>query len=369
MIEALRPDRYAALRPLFAPMDQHLAALAVLENRAPGSVFVDQPDEPEAAMVVTGRRFYLAGSPGISRFNQQLRKHFITHIYPQALEAGQSAFTLYYPDTHWEPAIAFMLQGKYPIQDGRLYYEMRDPAPDWRGRVPPGFEIRQLDASLLQESGLGNYDHLLEEMQSESPSIEHFLKHCFGFCVVGEGAIAAWCLSEYNLNGRCEVGIETMQPYRRRGFATLTACALIEHARSRGIERIGWHCWSSNTASRATAERVGFSRVMEYPAFFAWFNAAINLAVNGNMRFAQADYQGAAEWYERALQAGGDQAWIFWNAACANARLGAHQVALQRLQEAFKHGFDDRERLQASEHLENLRALPGWKTLLEQLDN
>lgn len=368
MIEALRPDCYAAVRPLFAPMDQHLAALAVLENQAPGNVFVDQPNEPEAAMVVTGWRYYLAGSPRSSKFNQQLHRHFKNHIYPQAVEAGQSAFTLYFPSTDWEPAIASMLHGKYPIQDGRLYYEMRKPAPDWRGRVPPGFVMRQLDATLLQETGLKNYDRLLEEMQSESPSIEHFLKHCFGFCLVGEGAIAAWCLSEYNLEDRCEVGIETIQPYRRRGFATLTACALIEHARFQEIGRIGWHCWGSNTASCATAESIGFSRVTEYPAFFAWFDAAINLAVNGNMRFAQADYQGAIEWYERALQAGGDQAWIFWNAACAHARLGAHKVALQRLQGAFEHGFDDVERLQNSEHLENLRAMPGWRALLEQFN-
>lgn len=369
MIEALRLDRYAAVRPLFAQMDQHLAALAVLENRAPGSVFVDQPNEPEAAMVITGRRFYLAGNPGISRFTQQLRKHFITQIYPQAVEAGQLAFTLYYPSTEWEPVIAAIFQGKNPMQDDRLYYEMRKPAPDWRGQVPPGFVMRRLDTTLLEETDLKNFDRLLEEVQSESPSLEHFLKNCFGFCLVGEGAVAAWCLSEYNLDKRCEVGIETMQPYRRRGFATLTACALIEHARMQGIERIGWHCWSSNTASRATAERVGFSRVAEYPAFFAWFDTALNLAVNGNLRFARADYQGAAEWYQRALQAGGGQAWIFWNAACANARLGVHQVAFQRLQEAFEHGFDDLERLQESEHLENLRSLPGWKSLLEQLDN
>jgi RimJ/RimL family protein N-acetyltransferase len=368
MMDALQPDHYVAVRPLFVPMDKHLAALAVLENQVPGSVFVDQPHEPEAVMVVTGRRYYLAGNSRNSRFNQQVRRHFITDIYPQAVEARQSAFTLNYPGTDWEPVIASVLQGKHPIQDRRLYYEMRKPAPDWRGQVPPGFEMRQLDATLLRESGLEHYDHLLEEMQSESPSIEHFLKHCFGFCLVGEAAIAAWCLSEYNLDGRCEVGIETMQPYRRRGFATLTACALIEHARLQGIERIGWHCWASNAASRATAESIGFNQVAEYPAFFAWFDAVINLAVNGNMRFAQADYQGAAEWYERALQAGGDQAWIFWNAACANARLGAHQVALQRLREAFEHGFDDLERLQNSEHLENLHALPGWKTLLEQLN-
>ena len=85
------------------------------------------------------------------------------------------------------------------------------------------------------------------------------------------------------------------------------------------------------------------------------------------MRFEQADYSAAAEWYERAVRAGGQQAWIFWNAACAHVQMGANELAMQRLQGAIEHGFDDLERLQESEHLESLRRLPGWKTFLEKL--
>jgi RimJ/RimL family protein N-acetyltransferase len=367
MLPALQPDRFSALSPLFSSMGKHLAARAVLEKRVPGSVFVDRIIDPEAALVCAGKRFYLAGNPHKSNFNDQLREHFNTVIYPRAIEGGQAAFTLYYPNTDWEPAINTILKGKFPIWDRRSYFETTGPEVSWREHIPPGFEMRQVSQALLNEPGLKHRDLLADEMRSESQSIDHFLENCFGFCLVGRGEIAAWCLSEYNLDNRCEVGIETMPTYRRRGFATLTASALIEHARRQDIGRIGWHCWSSNRASIATAERTGFSLVAEYAAVFAFFEKPINLAVNGNMRFEQADYSGAAEWYERAVRAGGQQAWIFWNAACAHARTGAHKLAMQLLQGAIEHGFDDLERLQASEHLESLRKLPGWKTFLEKL--
>ncbi len=61
-------------------------------------------------------------------------------------------------------------------------------------------------------------------MTSERPS-EDFLRRSFGQCLVHNGAIAGWCLSEYNSGPRCEVGIAVAEPYQRRGLATTMAIA------------------------------------------------------------------------------------------------------------------------------------------------
>ncbi len=70
-------------------------------------------------------------------------------------------------------------------------------------------------------------------------------------------------MSEYNAGDRCELGIGTAEEHRRRGLATLSGSAVIRGAVSRGITEIGWHCYAMNAASVATAERLGFTRVLE----------------------------------------------------------------------------------------------------------
>lgn len=365
MIHKLSPADFSLAAPLFRPLDYHLATQAVLGGAAPGTLTVDDPAHPRSALMRVDHRFYLAGSPDNEAFNAGLRRLFDEQIYPQAREAGRSMFVLYYHPPRWEEAVPVILADKAPMQDPREVYVLCKLRKDWRGLIPPGFAVRQVDRELLEE-GLAHCDQLTEEMLSEAPSVEAFLRDRFGFCLVGEGSIAGWCLSEYNWKDRCEVGIETVEGYRRRGVATITAGALAEYALEHGVTHVGWHAWSSNKPSIATALRVGFEKEREYTVYFAWFESLMNMAVHGNRRFTSGEYEAAVEWYERAMEAGDPPAWMYWNAACAAARAGTPPAALEYLQQAIERGFDDWDRVMSSEHLDCLRETEEWRALMER---
>jgi RimJ/RimL family protein N-acetyltransferase len=107
--------------------------------------------------------------------------------------------------------------------------------------------------------------YLREELCSERETVEEFLEKSFGFAILQEAALAAWCLSEYNTGGRCEVGVATVEKYQRRGLGTVVTLALVEHALAHGYHTVGWHCWKRNVPSSALALRAGFHLVLEYP--------------------------------------------------------------------------------------------------------
>jgi len=86
--------------------------------------------------------------------------------------------------------------------------------------------------------------------------------------ILRENKVITWCLSEYNLGERCEVGIATAEEYRRRGLSTITGLAFIEQARANGIRRIGWHCWTRNEGSVSAARRLNFDLVKELQAYY-----------------------------------------------------------------------------------------------------
>ncbi|MGD1993400.1 MAG: GNAT family N-acetyltransferase [Anaerolineae bacterium] len=366
-LRQLTIERSGVVSSLFRCLDFHLAIEAVLSGVVPGQIYADDVSSPRSALVRVENRFYLSGSPREENFNRGLRRLFDEEIYPQASVSGETMFVLYYPSADWEACITDLLSDKHPMKDMRQFYACSGPEIDWRAVIEPEFALRSVDRELLENEELTYVDQLRTEVLSESPSIEHYLSRRFGFCLLQGDVIAGWCLSEYNTADRCEVGIETVDAYRRRGVATVTATALVEHAAAQGVSQVGWHCWTSNAASAATALKVGFRKVRDYPALFAWFDPVANLAVNGHMAFQNRQYSAAVEWYERAFQVGQPPSWAYWSAACANAMAGRLERALDYLRQALDQGIGDLESVMSSRYLRSLHDTPGWQALVREL--
>ena len=167
-----------------------------------------------------------------------------------------------------------------PVLDGlawkiieREYWEIG--SEEWKplgaegqaAEVAARLALRAVDRELVTAAELGRMEQLREEMCSERPSVEDFLARSFGVCLVDEeqDTLAGWCLSEYNCDDRCEVGIEVDEAYQRHGLGTLLARALCQEAFTRrGIRRVGWHCLAANAASGATARRAGLRLAKRY---------------------------------------------------------------------------------------------------------
>jgi GNAT superfamily N-acetyltransferase len=349
-------------------MDQHLAVRAILDGTVPGKVLVDRRVRPQAALAWRTHRFYLAGSPNDDGFAQTIGRLFTETIYPGALDAGDEMLVLYYAPDGWQDRIDDLLPGKLPIQAPRQFYALREPKHDWRDLLPDGFRLELVDGTLLEQRHLKNLDALVDEVCSERPSVEDFLEQSFGVCAVHGDELAGWCLSEYNSGNRCEVGIETLAPFRRRGLGTAMVSALMEHALGKGVDRVGWHCYANNVPSVATALRAGFAKQSDYAVYMAWFDETTNLAVHGNVCVREGEYENALEWYERAFARGEASDWAYWGAACAAARLELFDSALRYLGDAIDRGFRDVDHMRASDHLTSLHDTPGWAELVARLD-
>jgi GNAT superfamily N-acetyltransferase len=256
---------YHKVRPLFQAMDHHLGVSAILEGTLPAKIYTDHPLHPQVALTWTQHRFYAAGSEDNDQLNEALIRFFRDTAWPQAQEAGEKMFVLYYEPGHWEPKLD-------ATKAQRQFYRFKELKYDWRTLLPEGFVLQFVDQTLLNRKNLKNLDELTEEACSWFGSVHDFLDKYFGLCVLHGDEIAGWCLSEYNGADRCEVGILTTKPYRRRGLATVMASALVEHALSRGISYIGWHCYANNLASSATARKVGFEKVRDYAVYVDGFD-------------------------------------------------------------------------------------------------
>ena len=255
MVAELEPGQFALTRPLWVGMGVHLAVESILGGRTAARMFVDDVAEPRVALTWTGHRVYLAGGVGGAGFGEVLGEYVSTH--------GQ--FVAYCSAEAIDGA-AGLFPGKV-ARRGRFYYEGDPSKHSWEVEAPEGYALERITGALLGR-GFAHTDSVRGEMCSERESVEEFLGKSFGFAAVHGGGFACWCMSEYNLGNRCEVGIETVREHRRRGLAGLVAGAMFGHAAGVGVRRMGWHCWADNVASVATAERLGLRRVAEFPVLF-----------------------------------------------------------------------------------------------------
>ena len=161
---------------------------------------------------------------------------------------------MHFEDETWKDPARFILEGLYPITRTRQYFECTRLTEDWRELIQPGYALLPVSAELVAQTQLKHIDYLRDELCSERSSIDDFLEKSFGFVIQHGGELAAWCLSEYNVPGRCEVGVATVDEYQKRGLGTITSLALVEHAFKQGITKVGWHCWKWNTPSSALAQ-------------------------------------------------------------------------------------------------------------------
>lgn len=261
----LEPDSYASVHPLFKEMTFHLAVVNVLAGILPGRIYVDHPASPETAILIPSNRhrIYASGEP-----SPRLLADVIHLLFTESL-AESYGCVVYYDTFHsWKPAIEQALQKQETFSKCRQFYRLREPSSPAAGPLPEQITISRIDEAMAVDSALVNSDLLFEEIHSESPSLEYFFRQNFGFCARNNQQLVAWCLAEFHYQDRYELGIETIEAYQRRGIATHLADAVIKHAFAGGAIEIGWHCWATNTPSVATALKLGFEKVLDYPVCY-----------------------------------------------------------------------------------------------------
>ena len=80
------------------------------------------------------------------------------------------------------------------------------------------------------------------------------------------GEPVSFCYAGWETEGLWDVSIDTLDRYRRRGYATWCAAFVIRHMRALG-KQPAWHALESNTASMELAARLGFVPVDRFFLF------------------------------------------------------------------------------------------------------
>jgi len=350
----------------------HLQILSVIEGNSIGEVYTN--DSISSVIILRVREnseIYIFGEKPEDLFLSEFMKEVFIQ---RKLHENSNTFslTIYYENEEWEQDIAkhfirfspILLKRKHllkTIDSTKTYNDNQNNT------------IRIINKDFLNEK-FKNMEDLCEEMVSERDSIEDFLSKSFGVCICNKDEIISWCLSEYNAENFCEVGIETVDEFRLKGYGATCLNAFVKEAANRGIKKIGWHCWSDNIGSEKTAKKNGFQITNEHNVLHFVFNKFDNCIYKSwkydsyynDLDLAISEYEKAYNMimddYDFCLKSPHNSyigvknlSHYLYNYACLLSRNGDVDRALEILEKAIDDGWKNFKHMRTDSDLVNLR--------------
>lgn len=250
----------------------NLFARSVIEGHVSGKIFVDNISDPQTFYIVHPYGMsLLAGACGNEEFNQR----FLLY----AASGGSSPERYEWMQTFprdWDAVLDDLF--------GSLIF--RSPGPDGAGsegkielhtRVNFKFNrekyLKRIKPFLSEKDSIAETgrDYFEKMTGSVIPgrfwdSPEDFKARGRGFTLLHSGEIASTAYSAFVIDNMLEIGIETVEKFRGRGFAEITCSRLIDHCLENNLIPV-WACRRGNTASYNLALKLGFEPVLEIPFY------------------------------------------------------------------------------------------------------
>jgi len=229
-----------------------------------GTVFADGAGQPTMALIELD--FYLLGGDApVGNAGRALR--YLVGGNARVVDAERTLREIELPasiiaGSSWEPLLR-CVWGDALLTRTRVAFS----PGDWDRRrlrafgdaLPDGMAVRRIGSRDAR-----GFEELAESLVYNFDSLDDFVKRGVGFGIEHEGRFISGCSSFAISSHSLEFEIQTHPDYRRRGFATATAAALIEYCLDQGLEP----CWDAhNSMSAALATRLGFVDPTPYTAY------------------------------------------------------------------------------------------------------
>ena len=243
-------DERSVLQPLFKTHRRDRVFIdSVLEGHH-GTAVADHPTHPTAARLDCGPIAMFAGDP-----TSPAAKTLIDHAPIEWVTPETDA---------WRVVLEEIFAGRIHI----IPFTTHDPSQldeeklrRFTGAIPEGYELHQLDASLIDEflKTLGKH-WLLGSFASK----EDFLTRGIGYVISHEGAVVGGAAAAARSNRSLDIDIEIISAHRQKGLATIVGAALALECLSQGIHP-QW--LASNELSSRLASKLGYGRIDAYETF------------------------------------------------------------------------------------------------------
>ena len=272
MIVLDKSDYYKVLEPLQGIGINHLFADAVVRGHVRGTVYVDNSGKPATFYVSHPYGMSLLfGDNGNDGFNSMLLGHALNsfktrdrHEWLQAYPEGWNNLI----SADWAEHLVKSADKENIAPDNRIEINTR---VNFKFNKASYLDFKDKNPSVADNAVRTNAE-MFENMQgSVIPShfwnnATDFSSRAIAFSVLEGDQVAATAFSAFVIDNQLEIGIETSEGYRGKGYAMAVCSALIDYCLANGYEPV-WGCKLENTPSYLLAQKLGFEPTIYWPFY------------------------------------------------------------------------------------------------------
>lgn len=271
MILLDKKDYYKVLEPLREVTINHLFAKAVIEKHVSSSIYVDNVENPTS--------FYVCHPYGMSLlFGDSTHEAFNAWLLSHALNSFNTRdryeWLQVFPDT-WNELIAtswkkHLVLPNYTANDSHNSIEVNTRV-NFRFNKTTYLDFKRKN----QHPAIKAYrtdKHMFGTMPGTVipnrfwDNADDFMHRAVAFSVLENDEVASTAFSAFVIDHQLEIGIETADGFRGKGYAIVTCSALIDYCIDHDYEPV-WACRLDNTASYQLAQKLGFEPTVYWPFY------------------------------------------------------------------------------------------------------
>ncbi|MCO1602718.1 GNAT family N-acetyltransferase [Desulfosporosinus nitroreducens] len=278
MIKLKVNDYFKVIAPLERVTINTLFAKAVVYQQVTGSVYVDSEKEPKV--------FYIAHPYGMSLLfgnteNEYFNENLFYYLTNKNKVRNKDEWLQVFPNS-WSNKVETILDSylvKIDSANMNRVLEMDDVSRRVVENTRVNFIFNISDFKNIKRP-LDSREHEIvrttkEMLQTLQGSVipKYFWNHedqfqntGIGYSLIYDGEVASTAFSSCRFEKQLEIGIETLEKYRGKGFALYVCSVLINYCLENGLEPI-WACRMENIASYQLAHKLGFIPTLFIPYY------------------------------------------------------------------------------------------------------
>ncbi len=269
----LEKENYSRLiEPLRQVAINNLFARAVVEDRANGTVYVDDVDDPKTFYVLHSYGMsLLLGDHTNEKFNAAFREYALNTKRARDRYEWMQAFP-----AAWDGALDQLFAGNL-VRSAENKTNPDETKVELNTRVNFRFNPERYESSWKNNAAenlsmVRTDEKLFSAMKGSVipfyfwKSAEDFYTNGVGFSLLDQGSHASTAYSAFIFGDQLEIGIETEDAFRGKGYAQHSCSALIDYCLENGFEPV-WACRLENVGSYKLAQKLGFEPSAEIPYY------------------------------------------------------------------------------------------------------
>lgn len=244
----------------------------IVSGECKGSLWIDDIENPSLALVYSFAvgGYAIMGNPQKKSVYEHFNNFLINDFFAKLKEKNVKDFEFSVESLETQKHILEMFSDRIIESEDEFFYRKTDKT-ETKIQIPAEYKIAKVNVNFVELLEHGEYDNkkFLEERLMESwGSYDNFLNKSVAFVALQQKKIIAVIVGTARFHNIIPIDVETVEQHRKKGLASiLTQCFVNECVDNQFVAQ--WDCVDSNTSSKKTAQKSGFSFMKKKPYY--WF--------------------------------------------------------------------------------------------------